>query len=425
MSIIIMIISFVVMMAMGLPIAFVLGVSSVLYLWINKISLLIIPQAIAGAFESFPLMACPLFMLAGQMMNSGGITDRIFRFASNLVGHIPGGLGHVNVVASMIFAGMSGSAVADSAGLGSIEIKAMVEEGFDPDFAAAITASSSTIGPIIPPSIPMVLYGSMAGVSVGKLFIGGIIPGVLMGVALMVGCYLQAIRFNYPRHPRASFTTIVKSFLSAAPSLATPAIIIGGIMTGIFTPTEAAAVAVIYALILGTLIHKELKWNDILHNLLDVGRSVTSITFIVSMASLFGWILAYEMIPQRIASAILSYTTNRYAILMLVNILLLIAGCFMETIAILLVLVPMLVPVVSAVGIDLVHFGLVVVLNVTIGLITPPVGVCLYVVSDLAKVSFERVVKATTPFLIALILVLFGVTYIPSIVSWLPKILGM
>ena len=425
MSAFILIAGFLLMIVIGFPIAFALGLSSVLYMLINGISLLVIPQAIASAFESFPLMAIPLFMLAGQLMNSGGITDRIFRFANNLVGHIPGGLGHVNVVASMIFAGMSGSAVADSAGLGSIEIKAMVEEGFDPDFSAAITAASSTIGPVIPPSIPMVLYGAMAGVSVGKLFIGGIVPGVLMGIALMVGCYIQAIRLNYPRHPRVSFMTIVKSFISAAPSLATPAIIIGGIMTGIFTPTEAAGVAVIYALILGTLIHRELTWRDLLRNLLDVGRSTTSIMLIVSMASVFGWVLAYEMIPQQVASAILSYTTNRYVILLLVNILLLIVGCFMETIAILLVLVPMLVPVVSAVGVDLLHFGLIVVLNVMIGLITPPVGVCLYVVADLAKISFERVMKATMPFLIILIVVLLIVTYVPIVVTWLPNVMGM
>ncbi|HPU61754.1 MAG TPA: TRAP transporter large permease [Bacillota bacterium] len=421
----ILIAAFLLMIVLGFPIAFALGLSSLLYMVINGIPLLVIPQVIASAFESFPLMAIPLFMLAGQLMNSGGITNRIFKFANYLVGHIPGGLGHVNVVASMIFAGMSGSAVADSAGLGSIEIEAMVNEGFDPDFSAAITAASSTIGPVIPPSIPMVLYGSLAGVSVGKLFIGGIIPGVLMGVALMIGCYIQAIRFNYPRHPRVGPRTIAKSFISAAPSLATPAIIIGGIMTGVFTPTEAAGVAVVYALILGIFIYKELTWRDFLRNLLDVGRSTTSIMLIVSMASVFGWVLAYEMIPQQVASAILSYTTNPYAVLFLINIILLIAGCFMETIAIILVLVPMLVPVVNAVGIDLLHFGLVVVLNVMIGLITPPVGVCLYVVADLARISFERVMKATLPFLIILIIVLFIVTYVPSIVTWLPNALGM
>lgn len=301
----ILIAAFLLMIVLGFPIAFALGLSSLLYMVINGIPLLVIPQAIASAFESFPLMAIPLFMLAGQLMNSGGITNRIFKFANYLVGHIPGGLGHVNVVASMIFAGMSGSAVADSAGLGSIEIEAMVNEGFDPDFSAAITAASSTIGPVIPPSIPMVLYGSLAGVSVGKLFIGGIIPGVLMGVALMIGCYIQAIRFNYPRHPRVGPRTIAKSFISAAPSLATPTIIIGGIMTGVFTPTEAAGVAVVYALILGIFIYKELTWRDFLRNLLDVGRSTTSIMLIVSMASVFGWVLAYEMIPQQVASAIL------------------------------------------------------------------------------------------------------------------------
>lgn len=413
------------MIAAGFPIAFALGMSSALYLIANDISLLVIPQAMASAFESFPLMAIPLFMLAGQLMNSGGITDRIFRFAKNLVGHIPGGLGHVNVMASMIFAGMSGSAVADSAGVGAIEIKAMVEDGFDPDFSSAITAASSTIGPIIPPSIPAVLYGSMAGVSVGKLFVGGVIPGVLMGLALMIGCYFRAIKSRYPRHKRATLKMLLGSFASATPALATPAIILGGIVSGVFTPTEAAAVAVVYSLILGVCVYKELSWRRVLRNLFEVGRSAASVMIIVSMASLFGWVLAYEMIPQQIASLALSITSNRYAILLLLNLILLIAGCFMETIAILLILVPMLVPIATAVGVDLLHFGIIVILNVTLGLITPPVGVCLYVVSDLAKISFTRVVKATLPFFFTLCVVLLIITYAPGIVTWLPTVLGM
>jgi len=389
----------------------------------SDITLQVIPQMMITTFDSFVLLAIPLFMLAGQLMNSGGITDKIFSFANKLIGHMKGGLSHVNVVASMIFAGMSGSAVADAAGLGQIEIKAMVEEGFDPDFSAAITAASSTIGPIIPPSIPFVIYGSMTGTSIGALFVAGAIPGLLMGLSLMFICYIISVKRGYPSHKRASIKEIAISFIKAVPSLLTPIIIIGGILFGVFTPTEAAAVAVVYALILGILIYKEIKLRDLLGILLDVGKNTASIMFIVSTATVFGWILTYQGIPQRLAVLLLSITQNIYLILLIINLLLLLVGCFMETIAAQLVLIPVLVPIIDILGIDRLQFGVIITLNLMIGLITPPVGVCLYVVSNIAKIPFERVVKATLPFILVLIIVLMLITYVPGISTFLPKLL--
>jgi tripartite ATP-independent transporter DctM subunit len=404
-----------------LPIAYCLGLSSVIYLVGEGISLKAVPQMMASTFDSFVLLAIPLFMLSGELMNNGGVTDRMYDFAQKLVGHIRGGLAHVNVLGSMIFAGMSGSAVADAAGLGNMEIKAMTDRGFDPDFSAAVTAASSTVGPVIPPSIPFVLYGSMAGVSVGALFLGGFIPGLLMGIAMMIACYFISVKRNYPRDKRATFKEIAKATLKAIPSLTTPLIIIGGIMSGICTPTEAAMVAVIYAIILG-FIYKELNFIKLKEIFLKVCVNSASTMIIVSTAMVFAWILGYSGVTQSLADGLLSITHNKYVMFLLLNIILLIVGCFMDTIAALLVIVPILVPVCQAVGIDLVQFGVVVTLNLMIGLITPPVGVCLYVVARAADISFERVVKATFPFMLVLTAVLLLISYVPCLVTWLPGV---
>jgi tripartite ATP-independent transporter DctM subunit len=416
-------ISFLVLIVLRFPIAYALGVSSVIYFVGEGVSLKVIPQIMTSTFDSFVLLAVPLFMLAGELMNSGGITDRLFNFANKLVGHVKGGLAHVNVVASMIFAGMTGSAVSDAAGLGVIEIKAMLDEGFDPDFSAAVTAASSTIGPVIPPSIPFVLYGSMAGVSVGGLFLGGAIPGVIMGLALMIFCYLISIKRNYPCHKRTVIKELARSFLTALPPLMTPIIIIGGILGGIFTPTEAAVVAVVYALVLGIFIYKELNFEKIGEILLKVAKNTASIMIIVSLATVFGWVLSYQGFTQTISQGLLGITHNKFLILLLINLILLIVGCFMETIAALLIVVPMFVPVCQAVGIDLLQFGVITTLNLMIGLITPPVGVNLYVVSRVANVAFERTVKAIWPFVIVLFGVLMLISYVPSLVTYLPSLL--
>lgn len=410
--------------ALRVPIAFALGFSSLIYMLAAGIPLQVIPQVMAKTFDSFVLLAIPFFMLAGQLMNSGGITNRIYGFAKALTGHIRGGLSHVNVVGSMIFAGMSGSAVADASGIGQIEIRAMIEEGFEPDFAAAVTAASATVGPIIPPSIPMVIYGSIAGVSIGSLFVGGAIPGTLMGAALMVACYVVSVRRGYPRFERASLRELMATLKSAILPLLTPGILLGGLLGGVFTPTEAAVVAVLYAVLLGFVVYRELPFSRLGKILLQVVEDTASIMFIVSTAAVAGWILAYEGVPQALSESVLSVTTNKYVILLILNAVLLAAGCFMEATALILILTPVLLPVIDTVGIDRVHFGVVMVLNLMIGLITPPVGVCLYVCSKFARVPVERTIKSVLPFFVALVVVLLVISFLPSLVTFLPSLVA-
>jgi tripartite ATP-independent transporter DctM subunit len=372
-----------------------------------------------SAFNSFVLLCIPLFMIAGELMNTGGVTNRLFDFARTIVGHIKGGLGHVNVVASMIFAGMTGSAVADAAGLGVVEMKAMTDDGFDVEYSAAITAASSTIGPIIPPSISLVLYGSMTGTSIGALFLGGVVPGVIMGTSLLVAGYVISKRKNYPSSARATWGKRGSAFVKAFPSLLTPTIILGGILTGIVTPTEAAVVAVLYSMALG-LFYRELSGRDILRCMFSVAKSISTIVFIVAAASVFGWILTYIGLPQRLADALLQVSNNKYAIMLVLNLLLLFLGCFMESIAIILILVPMLMPIVDAVGIDRVQFGVVMAINIAVGLCTPPVGVCLYIVAAIGKISLESVCRAIWPLVIALMSALALISYVPALTLWLP-----
>ena len=415
--------TFVILIMARAPIAFALLISSVAYLThYGGVPLRVVTQRMAAGPDSFPLLAVPLFIMAGSLMNTGGITERIFDFARTLVGHWTGSLGHVNILASIIFSGMSGAAIADAGGLGVIEIEAMRAEGYDDEFSVAITAASSTIGPIIPPSIPMVVYGVVAGVSVGGLFIGGVIPGLLMALSLGIMVYYYAVKRNYPKHPRATLPELWQSLKSSFLPLMTPVIIIGGIFTGVFTPTEAAVVAVIYAAILGTVIYKELTLQDLHRILLDTVETTASVMPIVATASIFGWILAREQIPQLVAASLLGVTRNPYALLFLINIFLLIVGCFMETTAALTILIPVLLPTVTSVGVDPLHFGLVMILNLMIGLLTPPLGMVLNVLVSVSKVPFEDVARATMPFLIPLIVVLFLITYIPGLVLWLPRV---
>jgi len=414
--------SFLLFIVLRLPIAFALGASSLIFILGSGFSLLIIPQVMITTFDSFVLLAIPLFMMAGELMNYGGITDRLFGFASKLVGHITGGLAHVNVVANMIMAGMSGSAVADASGIAVIAIPSMEKEGFDVDFSAAITAAASTIGPIIPPSVPFVIYAATSGVSVGALFAGGAVPGVIMGMFLMIAVYFISVRRHYPRHPRARLGELGIAFCKAFPALCAPIIIIGGILTGAFTPTEAAGVAVLYAFVLGVFVYKELTWRRALEVILNVGKNAASVMIIISMASVFAYVLAYVGLAQSVAHLIMGITTNKYLILLIINILLLIVGCFMEPTSTLLVLIPMLLPAIDAVGINRVHFGVVAVLNLMIGLLTPPVGVCLYIVSKVARISFERAVVAVWPLIMVLIAVLILITYVPILVLWLPSV---
>jgi tripartite ATP-independent transporter DctM subunit len=410
----------------GMAIAFSMGITSLIVVIIDRglanIPFGILAQRMVYGVNSFPLLAIPFFLLAGRLMNTAGITDRIFNFCNALIGHVRGGLGHVNILASMIFAGMSGSAVSDAVGLGQIEIKAMKDQGYDEDFSAAVTAASTTIGPIIPPSIPMVLYGVLGNVSVGALFIGGIIPGVLMGLFMMIVVSIIAKKKGYPIQKRAEFISILKASGKAIFPLLCPVILIGGIWSGIFTPTEAAAVAVLYSLFLGMVLYRELSWQSLLKVLREALDDTCVILFIIAAASVYGWLLARYQIPSGIAEKILSITTDPWIILLLINGFLLIVGCFLESLAAINILTPILLPLVMKVGIDPLHFGLIMVLNLMIGLLTPPVGMVLYAVQRVADISFARLQRSLLVFFIPLLAVLLLITLYPPLVTWLPSL---
>jgi tripartite ATP-independent transporter DctM subunit len=382
-----------------------------------------VPQRLTASANSFPLLAAPFFMLTGMAMNSAGITNRIYDFAECLAGRFRGGLAHVNVIGSVIFAGMSGSAVADAAGLGTIEIKAMTDEGYPRAFSAAVTAASATIGPIIPPSVPLLIYGVLADVSIGRLFAGGFIPGFLMAGALMAMIRWMAHRRGFGAHPAPTFREFTTKSRKAFLSLMTPVILFGGMMIGVFTPTEAAFIAASYALVLGVFVYREISWRDLPRIFLDTVETNAVVLMLVMTASLMGWVLTRAQVPQQLGTLILGTTRNPLIILLMINIFLLIVGCFMEALAALIILVPVFMPVIQSVGIDPVHFGLVMVLNLMIGTITPPVGIVLFVVARVAKLPFETVTRATAPFLIPLIVVLVLITIFPPLVLWLPNLI--
>jgi TRAP-type C4-dicarboxylate transport system permease large subunit len=420
-----------------------------------------------GGVDSFPLLAVPFFILAGNLMNSAGITNRIYNFALALVGWLKGGLGHVNVVGSVIFAGMSGTAVADAGGLGTIEIKAMQDHGYPTEFAVGITAASATLGPIIPPSLPMVIYGVQANTSIGKLFAGGFLPGVLMAIFMMIMVayyahvrkYGRDIAFSWPRMGRAFFemgfvagAAVALYFLwSADPeklsgwvrfglplvaflvadkvfrfeafmALLTPVILIGGMASGLFTPTEAAVAAVAWALFLGFVWYRTLTWRMLVKVSMETIETTAVVLFIVASASIFAWVLTTTRVTDAIGAWVLSISDNPLVFLLLANVFLLFVGCFLETIAAITILVPVFMPIVAKLGIDPVHFGLVMVLNLMIGLLTPPVGMVLFVLQKVARISFEATVKAVLPWLAPLLVTLAIITYVPQTVLWLPSI---
>lgn len=413
---------FFVFLLMKMPVAFSMLCSSVIYSMVNGESLnMILSRAVAGS-SSFTLLALGFFILAGNIMNRGGVTDRIFGFCEKLVGWIPGGLAHANVAASVIFAGMSGSAVADAGGLGAIEIKAMKDAGYDEEFAVAVTGASSCIGPIIPPSISAVVFAVASGVSIGKMFIGGILPGLIMAVSLMVYIYIVSKKRNYPRTPFPKARELGKSFVQSFPALLTPVIILGGITLGFCTPTEASVVAVVYAIILGFL-SKDLKLKDIPGILDDTVVLTMGVLFIVSCANSFGYIITTAQMPQKLAEAFLGVVTNKYVALILINIFLLIVGMLMESLSALVILVPILMPVITAVGIDPLHFGVIMILNITIGMLTPPVGMVLFTLTGVSSLSFEKITKAMMPLLLINIISLLIVTFCPPLVTFLPSIM--
>ena len=400
-----------------------MGLAGFAFLAIAGIPGIVIPQKVAMAANSFPLLAAPLFILMGNVMNSAGISYRIFDFAKAVVGWMRGGLCHANIVGSVIFAGMSGSAVADAAGLGTVEIEAMKKEGYDGETAGAITAASATIGPIIPPSLPMIVYGVAAETSIGALFIAGIIPGLLMAVALMVMVRRIAIRRNLPRHPWQGWGELWIAFRRAFWALMAPFLLIGGMLSGVFTPTEAAAVAVVYALILGLFVYREFSVRDLPRLILDTVETSGVVMALVMTASLLGYCITIARIPQEFGGWLTSLTTNPLVYLLIVNVLLLVVGCFMEALAAMLVLIPILVPPAIALGIDPIQFGLIFVLNLMIGTITPPVGVVLFVTAKVADVPFDRLARATIPYLWALIAVLALITVWPAVTTFLPNLM--
>ncbi|OAL58473.1 MULTISPECIES: TRAP transporter large permease [unclassified Halomonas] len=412
------------MLVLGVPIAISLAGSCLMFVLITgQVPNIVVAHRMINGIDSFPLLAIPFFIFAGSLMNNGGITERIFNFAKALMGWMRGGLGHVNVGASIVFSGMSGAAVADAGGLGMIEVKAMKDAGYDEEFAVGITAASSTIGPIIPPSLPMVIYGVMASASVGQLFAAGLIPGLLMGAMLMLMIFVISRRRGYQRDAVFSMRVLGHTFKRAFLSLLTPVIIVGGIISGAFTPTEAAVAAVFYALLLGVVVYRTLTWRKLLKVSMDTIETTAVILFIVSSASIFAWILTSNQVTQNVIALMGPFADSKLAVLMMANIVLMIVGCFMETIAAITILVPVLLPMAVAVGVDPVHFGVIMVLNLMIGLLTPPVGMVLYVLSRVSNVSFERCMRGTMPFLIPLVICLLLVTFIPAISMWLPTLI--
>lgn len=418
-----MMMTFLAMMAGGVPVAIAMCAASLIYVMVTKnIPDFVVIHRMYGGVDSFPLLAVPFFIWAGNLMNSSGITNRIYNFALALVGWMKGGLGQVNVVGSMLFAGMSGTAIADAAGLGTIEIKAMKDHGYPVEFAVGVTAASATVGPIIPPSLPFVIYGMMAGVSIGQLFLAGVVPGILMGVTMMATVAYYAHVRGYQADARFSWRVLWKTFLDAILAMMTPVLLVGGMTLGVFTPTEGAIAASIWALFLGLVWYRTLSWRMLVKLTMDTIETTAVVLFIVAAASIFGWLLTVTRVTEDLAVWILSFTQSPAAFLLLANLLMLFVGCFLEPVAAITLLVPVLIPICQKLGIDLVHFGLVMVLNLMIGLLHPPMGTVLFVLSKIAKLSFERTTIAILPWLVPLLATLMLCTYVPAIVLWLPRL---
>jgi TRAP-type C4-dicarboxylate transport system permease large subunit len=456
---------FLLLMSGGIPVAVAMAGSSLLYILAtgNLPPFVVIHRMVSG-IDSFPLLAVPFFILAGNLMNNAGITNRIYNYALALVGWLKGGLGHVNVVGSVVFAGMSGTAIADAAGLGTIEIKAMKDHGYETEFAVGVTAASATLGPIIPPSLPFVIYGMMANVSVGSLFLAGILPGAFMAVLMMFTVAYFAhknnwggdIKFEWHRVSKAIIETaivigwpvavwllVVKGGMNAQLTvlvcgivlfaadrifkfqavlpIMTPVLLIGGMTTGVFTPTEGAIAACLWAMLLGFAWYRTLSWKMFVKVCLDTVETTSTVLFIVAAASIFGWMLTATGVTAAISSWVLAFTKEPWVFLLLANVLMLFVGCFLEPTAAITILVPILVPICQQLGIDLVHFGLVMVLNLMIGLLHPPMGMVLFVLARVAKLSVERTTVAILPWLVPLLASLIFITYVPKAVMWLPK----
>lgn len=415
--------AFIVLLILGVPIVFSLGLASLsALLYLGHVSLTLIPQRMFVALDSFALMAIPLYVLAGEIMSRGGLTTRIIQFADALVGHLRGGLAQINIVSNLIFAGISGSATADAAALGSVLIPAMVKEGYGRAFSMAITAAAGCLGPIIPPSILMIIFASMTGVSVAELFLAGVLPGFIVAAVFMILTYFLALKRGYVRRERQSLRQIGSSLVRALPGLAMPAIILGGILSGAFTATEAGTVAVVYALAFG-IISKDLRFSELKRIFVSAAITSSIVMILIAVAALFAWLITYVRLPYEIAALMLLVTHNAYVMLALIIIFLLIVGLFIETAAALTILTPVLFPIAQLLKIDPVHFGMLVVFVLLIGALTPPVGSVLFVTCSIAKVNITTATKAIWPFVLTMILVAFLIAYVPEISLAIPKLI--
>jgi len=410
---------------LGVPIAVAMGLTAVgAFFFLGEAFVLpMLAQRMYSATTGFTLLAIPFFILAGNLMNRGGITHRVFRFAQALVGHLQGGLGHVNVVSSMIFSGMSGAAVADAAGLGLVELEAMQKAGYGRRFSAAITAASSTIGPVVPPSIPFVIYGSITGESVGRLFLAGCLPGVMMGLAMMIAVYFVSQRRRYPKGPKASLRELLMSGRDSFFALCMPVLIIGGILGGIFTPTEAAVVASLYALLLGLFVYREITLKDLPNILWETVIQSVKVLFIIAAAGFLGWLLIHQQIPQQVISGLTSLSSVRWVLILIIIAILLVLGCFLEGIAVLVITIPVFMPLVQQFGIDPIQFGVIMVLCSMLGLLTPPVGMSLYAVSSISDVPVGSLAKELWPYLLGIFVVLMLIAYVPVFSLGIPDLL--
>lgn len=413
---------FVTLVIIGVPVSFVLGTASLAAMYfMADYPLQVVVQRMFAGVDSFPLMAIPFFMLAGSLMEKGGITKRIIGFALSLVGSLRGALAHVVTITGVIMGGISGSGVADTAAIGTIMVPEMSKRGYHLPFASALIAASGSIGLIIPPSIAMILYGVASGSSIGDLFIAGFLPGTMIASGFMLVSHVIAIKYGYPKEPPITSRQRWVSLKESIWALMMPVIIIVGIRMGVFTPTEGGVIATVYAIIIGKFVYKELNWNDFPKILSDATANTAVISFLIATASLFGWLLASEEIPQQISHAILGFSKNKYFILLMINIILLVIGMFLDSGPAIILLVPVFVPIAQSLDVNLTQFGLLMIINLTIGLLTPPVGTALYVSSNISKISLSRLSGAILPFIGVMLFVLMLVTYIPQITTWVIK----
>lgn len=417
------VLAFLALFMLGFPVVLAIGLPSIAYLLLNDLPLQMVAQRTLYALDSFPLVAVPVFLFVGSLMNTAGISKHIYRFADTAVGRLPGGLAQVNIFGSLVFAGMSGSALADIGGIGRIEIDAMKSKGFNPAFASAVTSASAIVGPIFPPSIPLILYGTVTGVSVIQLLLGGILPGLLCVAALMIMTAWLSVRRGYPRADRwPGWARLWADMKPALPALLAPIILIGGMLAGWFTPTEIAAVTVAYALLISSLFYRELTWARLIGAALETLRASSAILIIVAVAALFGWVLSVEQVPQAMTKFMLSISTEPWVLLLMVNVLLLVVGMFLDSTTAILVIAPIIAKPLMAAGVDPVHLGMVVIFNLMIGLLTPPMGLALFLVADIAKVRMQDVLREMLPFYVPLVATLLLITFVPAITLWLPRL---